>query len=83
MCLYSQPVEPSAQELAGAPRLGGALPAVLQRSRAEAAVLVAHLPAQDRQRLRTWTLALRRLQPVLRLSLPADLPRHILSLIYA
>ena len=42
------------------PGLAKALPATLQRSEAEAALLVAHLPAADSARLRTFALALHR-----------------------
>ena len=62
------------------PGLGTALPAVLQRSEAEAALLVAHLPAADVARLRVFALALHRAQRRLHVSLPAELARHILSL---
>ncbi|KAI7839941.1 hypothetical protein COHA_006335 [Chlorella ohadii] len=62
------------------PGLGRALPAVLARSEAEAALLVARLPAVDSQRLRTFALALHRAQRHMRISLAAELTRHILSL---
>ncbi len=61
------------------PRLARALPTVLARSEAEAAALVAHLPAPDRCRLRTAALALHRQQRCLGVSLPADLTRRILA----
>lgn len=55
------------------PCLGTALPAVLQRSPAEAAALVARLPAADSARLRTFALALRRSQRRFDVYLPAEL----------
>lgn len=61
------------------PGLGTALPAVLARSQAEAALLVHHLPAADRSRLRTAALALHRLQRCLKVSLPTDLAHRILA----
>ena len=62
------------------PGLGRALPAVLQRSDAEAARLAAHLPAADRQRLRAFALALHRRQQRLRVYLPSAIMHRILSL---
>ena len=62
------------------PGLGRALPAVLQRSEAEAALLVAHLPAADRQRLQAFALALHRMQRQLGIDLPAGICLRILSL---
>ncbi|KAL4425227.1 hypothetical protein ABPG75_009243 [Micractinium tetrahymenae] len=44
------------------PGLGMALPAVLERSTAEAALLVCHLPADDRERLHAFAMCLARLQ---------------------
>ena len=44
------------------PAIGAALPAVLARSPSEAALLVAHLPASDRERLQTALLSLHRAQ---------------------
>lgn len=44
------------------PGLGDALPAVLAHSEVEAALLVAHLPAAGRERLRMAALCLRRLE---------------------
>ena len=61
------------------PGLAAALPAVLSRSDAEAASLVAHLPATNRARLRTAALALHRSQRCWDVSLPADLTRRILA----
>lgn len=60
--------------------LGGVLPAVLQRSEAEAALLVAHLPAADRERLQTAALCLHRAQQQVGVSLPLALLWHILAL---
>ena len=62
------------------PGLGKALPATLQRSEAEAALLVAHLPPADSARLRTFALALHRAQRQLGVFLPAELAGRILSL---
>ena len=60
--------------------LGRALPAVLARSEAEARLLVAHLPAADRQRLQACALCLHRLQNRLRVHLPPSAVRRILAL---
>ena len=60
------------------PGLGAALPAVLARSEAEAALLVEHLPAADLERLRTAALCLRRAERVSGLELPAELLRPLL-----
>ena len=62
------------------PGLGPVLPAVLARSEAEAAHLVDHLPAADKQRLRTFALSLSRRQQQLRVYLPASLVHTILAL---
>ena len=62
------------------PGLGRALPTVLQRSQAEAARLVAHLPAADRAHLQAFALALQRRQRRLGVPLPAELANRILSL---
>jgi len=62
------------------PGLGGALPAVLARSEAEAALLVPRLPPADAARLRTFALALHRAQRRMHIFLPAELARHVLSL---
>ena len=61
------------------PGLAHALPAVLARSEAEAASLVAHLPAPDCRRLRTAALALHRQQRCLGVALPTDPTRRILA----
>ena len=53
--------------------LAAALPAVLARGEAEAALLVALLPAADRQRLRTAALCLRRTERVHGVELPPAL----------
>ncbi|KAL4430730.1 hypothetical protein ABPG75_005986 [Micractinium tetrahymenae] len=47
---------------AACPGLGAAQPAVLERSAAEAALLVQRLPAESRERLHTFALCLRRAQ---------------------
>eukprot|EP00887_Chlorella_sp_A99_P002399 scaffold10.g2399.t1 len=60
------------------PGLARALPAVLARSTAEAAELVAHLPADHRSRLHTLALSLARMQRRLGLELPAHIVRRIL-----
>lgn len=62
------------------PGLGMALPAVLQRSEAEEALLVARLPGADASRLWGFALALHRAQRRLQVFLPVELARHILSL---
>ena len=62
------------------PGLVRALPVVLQRSEAEAALLVARLPAADSARLRAFALALRRSQRQLGIFLPGELVGRILSL---
>lgn len=62
------------------PGLGRALPAVLQHSRAQAARLVAHLPEEDRLRLRTAALCLARVQRRRRVYLPSHIVEHLLSL---
>eukprot|EP00887_Chlorella_sp_A99_P001729 scaffold8.g1729.t1 len=58
--------------------LAHALPAVLGRSPAEAAQLVAHLPAEERSCLRTLALSLARVQRRLRLEMPEGIVRRIL-----
>lgn len=63
--------------------LGRALPAVLARSDAEAALLVARLPDSDRARLRTFALCLHRCQRRVRVQLPPVLLHRILSLFAA
>lgn len=62
------------------PGLGAALPAVLDRSTAEAGELVACLPRSARRRLRTGALALARRQHALGVSLPGSLVGRILAL---
>ena len=62
------------------PALGTALPAVLARSAAEAALLVGRLPAEARQRLRTGALCLVRAQRERRTALPAVLVGQVLAL---
>jgi len=57
--------------------LGTVLPAVLERSVQEAALLVRCLPAADRQRLRTFALCLARTQG----HLPTPLVWHLLTLV--
>ena len=63
--------------------LGRALPAVLARSEAEAALLVAHLLAADVDRLRAVALSLQRVQRILQLSVPAALVSRMLALALA
>lgn len=60
--------------------LGRALPAVLERSSREAALLVRHLLPADKERLRTWALTLVRLQRRLAISLPAELCGRLAAL---
>lgn len=62
------------------PGLGRALPAVLARSDAEAAQLVARLPDSDRSRLRTFALCLHCCQRCAGVQLPPVLVHRILSL---
>lgn len=62
------------------PGLGAALPAVLDRSEAEAGRLVAHLGYTQRQRLRTAALCLHRAS---RRQLPVALSSHILCEVIA
>ena len=61
------------------PGLAAALPAVLDRSAAEAAQLVARLPEAEWLRLRTAALSLHRAQAVAGLSLPQPLLWRILA----
>ena len=58
------------------PGLAAALPTVLQRSEAEAARLVAHLPDAERARLRLLALCLSRAS---QRRLPAEISRNILA----
>ncbi|PRW56053.1 UPF0613 -like [Chlorella sorokiniana] len=60
--------------------LGRALPAVVERSTHEAALLVRHLLPADRERLRTWALTLVRLQRRLGINLPAELCGRLAAL---
>jgi hypothetical protein len=62
------------------PGLACVLPTVLARSEAEAAALVAHLPAVSKACLRTAALGLHRIQHLLQLQLPREVLGHILSL---
>lgn len=63
------------------PGLAAALPAVQQRSEAEAALLVARLPAADKQRLRTAALCLAHAERHGRLPpLPTPLVARLLAL---
>ncbi len=62
------------------PGLGRALPAVVQRSEAEAAALVAHLPPSDSARLRAFALALHCAQRRLHIHLPSAVVHRLLSL---
>lgn len=62
------------------PDLACALPVVLARSAAEAAALVAHLPAADRACLRTAALCLHRSQQQQQVPLPCEVMGRILSL---
>ena len=61
------------------PGLGAALPAVLARSDAEAALLVAHLPAADCERLRTALLCLHRAERAHGLELPPAILHSLLA----
>ena len=62
------------------PDLGAALPAVLARSEAEAALPVGCLPAKMRRRLRAGALCLGRAQRVRHMELPAALVGQVLAL---
>ena len=62
------------------PALGTALPAVLARSAAEAALLVGRLSAEVRQRLRTGALCMVRAQRVYEIELPVALVGQVLAL---
>ena len=75
-----QPLTPADwQQLpAPCPGLGAALPAVLARSEAEAAQLVARLPPADKQRLRTAALCIGRVERSGGLHLPGDVLRPLL-----
>ncbi len=60
--------------------IGPALPAVLERSPAEAALLVQRLPQSERQRLRTAALCLARVQRWTGVQLPAPILGRLLAL---
>lgn len=77
-----QPLSPEQWQLVPDPcaGLGAALPPTLERSADEAALLVARLPAADRQRLHTAALCLARVQPELRLQLPTPCVWRMLAL---
>ena len=62
------------------PPLAAALHAVLERSPAEARLLVQRLAARQRQRLRTFALCLVRAQRKARASLPAEVTGRILAM---
>ena len=65
---------------AACPGLGRALPAALERSAAQAAQVVQHLPAADKQRLRTATLCLLRAQRATCVALPGEVARRVVAL---
>lgn len=75
-----QPLTPAEwEQLPGlCPGLGTVLPAVLERSEAEAGLLVSHLPPTDRKRLRPAALRLARAQRKRGVALPADIVRLLL-----
>lgn len=75
-----QPLKPAewARVPAPCPSLGAVLPAVLQRSDAEAALLVGCLPAGERARLRTAALCVRRTERLQGAELPPALLRPLL-----
>ena len=75
-----QPLTPADWALVPAPcpGLSAALPAVLARSDAEAALLVARLPADERERLQAAALCLHRAERAHGLSLPLVLLRPLL-----
>jgi len=62
------------------PSMGAALPAVLERSVEEAALLVGHLPVADRQRLQAAALCLAQCCARQQASLPVPIMWHILAL---
>lgn len=76
-----QPLTPAEWKRVPSPcdGLGAALPAVLARSEAEAALLVSHLPAKACERLRTAALCIKRAERRWRVSLPAELLRPLLA----
>lgn len=61
------------------PGLAASLPTVLQRSTAEAALLVAHLPAAERCRLQTAALCLHRAEAMAGFTLQQPLLWRILT----
>lgn len=63
--------------------LGAALPAVVRRSAQEAAQLVRHLPAADRQHLRAASLCLWHAQRRAKVDLPSPIVGFILALLFA
>ena len=65
------------------PHLGRALPAALACSHEQACQLVHRLPPADDTRLRTFALALARLQRRLRVALPSEVAGKLLSLCLA
>ena len=78
----SQPLTPAQWERVPTPcpGLGTALPAVLERSASEAALLVRHLPRADRKRLRSLACCLERGQRQGHLPpLPTDIVWHLLA----
>lgn len=62
------------------PGIGAALPAVLRRSPAEAALLVRHLPRSTRHRLRAAARCLARAQRQVGVQLPALIVGHAMAL---
>ncbi len=65
------------------PRLGRALPAALAHSQEQARQVVRRLPPPDAARLRTFALALARLQRRVRVALPGDVAGRLLCLCLA
>ncbi len=65
------------------PRLGRALPASLARAHEQARQVVRRLPPADATRLRTFALALARLQRCLRVALPGAVAERLLCLCLA
>ena len=62
------------------PGLGRTLPPVLERSAAEAALLVAHMPPAERQQLQAAALCLHRAQKRADTPLPSSIVGRILAL---
>ncbi len=83
--VIKQPLSPADWQQVPSPcgALSAALPTVLRRSQAEAALLVAHLPPAAQQRLRTAVLCLARAQRSLPAALPAPLVNDWLALAVA